>query len=149
MSAGLGSSAIFSWDFSFGNLGDFEKVVWGQTDKNDLILNNYITIWKSGLAQKNPKLDNSFKSRLSWARNISQHGCQVEFSLKNVTKSDETRTYGCTAYVSGTDYRSGPIKLVVLSEYEHSQLFFGVKFQPDNLVLSFTLTNGQHSKRQF
>ena len=145
MSAGLGSSAIFSWDFSFGNLGDwndFEKIVWGETDKNDRILDNYITIWKSGSVEKNPKHHNSFKSRLSWARNISQHGCQVEFILKNVTKSDETRTYGCTAYVSGTDYRSGPIKLAVLSEYEHSQLFFSVKFQLDNLVLSFTLTNG-------
>nr|XP_058971305.1 neural cell adhesion molecule 1-B-like isoform X2 [Pocillopora verrucosa] len=114
VSAGLGSSAIFSWDFSFGNLGDFEKVVWGQTDKNDRILDNYITIWKSGLAQKNPKLDNSFKSRLSWAGNISQHGGLFDFIFKNVTKSDETRTYGCTAYVSGSDYRSGPIKLAVL-----------------------------------
>ena len=125
MSAGLGSSAIFSWDFSFGNLADwndFEKIVWGQTDKNDRILDNYITIWKSGSVEKNPKHHNSFKSRLSWARNISQHGCQVEFILKNVTKLDETATYGCEAYVDGLYYRSGPIKLAVLSEYEHSQL---------------------------
>ena len=145
MSAGLGSSAIFSWDFSFENLADwndFEKIVWGETDKNDRILDNYITIWKSGSVEKNPNHDNSFQSRLSWAGNISQHGGLFDFIFKNVTKSDETRTYGCTAYVSGSDYRSGPIKLAVLSEYEHSQLFFGVKFQPDNLVLSFTMTNG-------
>ena len=90
----------------------------------------------------NPTLDDTLKSRLSWAGNTSKHSCQIDFILKNVTKLDKTHTYGCTAVVDGLDYRSGPIKLAVLSEYEHSQWFTGVKFKPDNLVLSFTLTKG-------
>ena len=82
----------------------------------------------------NPTLDDTLKSRLSWAGNISKNSSQIDFILKNVTKLDKTRTYGCTVTVDGLDYRSGPIKLAVLSEYEHSQWFIGVKFQPGNLV---------------
>ncbi|CAH3154297.1 unnamed protein product, partial [Pocillopora meandrina] len=62
----------------------------------------------------NPTLDDTLKSRLSWAGNISKHSCQIDFILKNVTKLDKTRTYGCTATVDGLDQRSGPIKLAVL-----------------------------------
>ena len=146
MSASLGSSAIFSWDFSFGTSVKFERIIWGETDTNrNHIRNKYITIFKDRREAVNSELDHSLKSRLSWAGNISKHGCQVEFILKNVTKLDETATYGCVAYVDGSYYRSGPIKLAVLSEYEHSQWFTGVKL--DNLVLSFTLTKGEHSKR--
>ena len=82
----------------------------------------------------NPTLDDTLKSRLSWAGNISNHSSQIDFILKNVTELDKTRTYGCTVAVDGLGYRSGPIKLAVLSEYEHSQWFIGVKFQPGNLV---------------
>ena len=135
MSASLGSSAIFSWDFSFGTSVKFERIIWGETDTNrNHIRNKYITIFKDRREAVNSELDHSLKSRLSWAGNISKHGCQVEFILKNVTKLDETATYGCVAYVDGSYYRSGPIKLAVLSEYEHSQWFIGVKFQPGNLV---------------
>ena len=143
MSASLGSSAIFSWDFSFGTSVKFERIIWGETDTNrNQIRNKYITIFEDRTEAFNSVLDDSLKSRLRWAGNISKHGCQVEFILKNVTKLDETDTYGCVAYVDGQEYGSGPIKLAVLSEYEHSQWFTGVKFKPDNLVLSFTLTKG-------
>ena len=143
MSASLGSSAIFSWDFSFGTSVKFERIIWGETDTNrNQIRNKYITIFKDRREAFNSDLDDSLTSRLSWAGNISKHGCQFEFILKNVTKLDETDTYGCVAYVDGQVYGSGPIKLAVLSEYEHSQWFTGVKFKPDNLVLPFTLTKG-------
>ena len=134
--ASLSSNAIFSWEFSFGTTQDwrnFEKIVWGKTDA-DQIQNKYITILKNGITAVNPSLSDSFQSRLNWTGNISQNGCQMQFILKNVTKLDETRTYGCTAFVFGQDYRSGPIKLAVVSEYEYST------FNPDNLVLSSILT---------
>ena len=139
MSASLGSSAIFSWDFSFGTSVKFERIIWGETDTNrNQIRNKYITIFKDRRdalkPEVNPKLDDTLKSRLSWAGNTSKHSCQIDFILKNVTKLDKTRTYGCTAIADGLSDRSGPIKLAVLSEYEHSQWFIGVKFQPGNLV---------------
>ena len=135
MSASLGSSAIFSWDFSFGTSVKFERIIWGETDTNrDYIRYKYITIFKDQRDAVNPILDDTLKSRLSWAGNTSKHSCQIDFILKNVTKLDKTRTYGCTAIADGLDYRSGPIKLAVLCEYEHSQWFIGVKFQPGNLV---------------
>ncbi|XP_022796343.1 protein sidekick-1-like isoform X3 [Stylophora pistillata] len=114
--ASLSSNAIFSWEFSFGTTQDwrnFEKIVWGKTDA-DQIENKYITIPRSGITAVNPALSDSFQSRLNWTGNISQNGCQMQFILKNVTKLDETRTYGCTAVVLGQDYRSGPIKLAVV-----------------------------------
>nr|XP_058971306.1 hemicentin-2-like [Pocillopora verrucosa]XP_058971307.1 hemicentin-2-like [Pocillopora verrucosa]XP_058971308.1 hemicentin-2-like [Pocillopora verrucosa]XP_058971309.1 hemicentin-2-like [Pocillopora verrucosa] len=115
VSASLGSSAIFSWDFSFGTSLKFERIIWGETDTNrNQIRNKYITIFKDRREAFNSDLDDSLTSRLSWAGNISKHGCQVEFILKNVTKLDETATYGCVAYVDGLVYRSGPIKLAVL-----------------------------------
>ena len=43
----------------------------------------------------------------------------------------------------GLDNRSGPIKLAVLCEYEHSQWFIGVKFQPGNLVFIIHSDEGQ------
>ena len=135
MSASLGSSAIFSWDFSFGTSVKFERIIWGETDTNrDYIRYKYITIFKDQRDAVNPILDDTLKSRLSWAGNTSKHSCQIDFILKNVTKLDKTRTYGCTAAADRLDYRSGPIKLAVLCEYEHSQWFIGVKFQPGNLV---------------
>ena len=139
MSASLGSSAIFSWDLSFGTSDKFGRIIWGETVTNgDHIQNKYIVISKDRRdafnSVVNPKLDDTLKSRLSWAGNTSKHGCQIDFILKNVTKLDKTRTYGCTAKADGLDYRIGPIKLAVLSEYEHSQWFIGVKFQPGNLV---------------
>ena len=137
MSASLGSSAIFSWDLSFGTSDRLDSIIWGETVTNH-IRNKYIIIVKDRRdafnPMVNPHLDDTLKSRLSWAGNTSKHSCQIDFILKNVTKLDETRTYGCTAKVDGLDYRSGPIKLAVLSEYEHSQWFIGVKFQPGNLV---------------
>ena len=139
MSASLGSSAIFSWDLSFGTSDRFGGIIWGETVTNrDHIRNKYITIVKDRRDAfnpvVNPHLDDTLKSRLSWAGNTSKHSCQMDFILKNVTKLDKTRTYGCTAKVDGLYYRSGPIKLAVLSEYEPSQWFIGVKFQPGNLV---------------
>ena len=141
MSASLGSSAIFSWDLSFGTSTSdrFGSILWGETSTNsDRIRNKYITIVKGRTtafnSAVNPTLDDTLKSRLSWAGNISKHSCQIDFILKNVTKLDKTRTYCCTAAADRLDYRSGPIKLAVLSEYEHSQWFIGVKFQPGNLV---------------
>ena len=139
MSASLGSSAIFSWDLSFGTSDRLGGIIWGETVTNrDNIRNKYITIVKDRRDAfnpvVNPHLDDTLKSRLSWAVNTSKHGCQIDFILKNVTKLDKTRTYGCTAIAYGSYYRSGPIKLAVLCEYEHSQWFIGVKFQPGNLV---------------
>ena len=144
MSASLGSSAIFSWDFSFGTSVKFERIIWGETDTNrDYIRYKYITIFKDRRYALNPILDDTLKSRLSWAGNTSKHSCQIDFILKNVTKLDKTRTYGCTAMADGLDYRSGPIKLAVLCEYEHSQWFIGVKFQPGNLVFIIHSDEGQ------
>ena len=144
MSASLGSSAIFSWDFSFGTSVKFERIIWGETDTNrDYIRYKYITIFKDRRYALNPVLDDTLKSRLSWAGNTSKHSCQIDFILKNVTKLDKTRTYGCTAMADGLDYRSGPIKLAVLCEYEHSQWFIGVKFQPGNLVFIIHSDEGQ------
>ena len=144
MSASLGSSAIFSWDFSFGTSVKFERIIWGETDTNrDYIRYKYITIFKDRRYALNPILDDTLKSRLSWAGNTSKHSCQIDFILKNVTKLDKTRTYGCTAMADGLNYRSGPIKLAVLCEYEHSQWFIGVKFQPGNLVFIIHSDEGQ------
>ena len=144
MSASLGSSAIFSWDFSFGTSVKFERIIWGETDTNrDYIRYKYITIFKDRRYALNPILDDTLKSRLSWAGNTSKHSCQIDFILKNVTKLDKTRTYGCTAMADGLDYRSGPIKLAVLCEYDHSQWFIGVKFQPGNLVFIIHTDEGQ------
>ena len=139
VSASLGSSAIFSWDLSFGTSVRFGSIVWGETVTNrDLIMKKYITIvidrGEAFNSVVNPTLDDTLKFRLSWAGNTSKHSCQIDFILKNVTKLDKTRTYGCTAAADRLDYRSGPIKLAVLCEYEHSQWFIGVKFQPGNLV---------------
>ena len=143
MSASLGSSAIFSWDLSFGTSDRLRSIVWGETATNrDNIRYKYIDIVKDRRDAFNPVVNPNLDGRLGWALNTSKHSCQIDFILKNVTKLDKTRTYGCTVTVDGLDYRSGPIKLAVLSEYEHSQWFIGVKFQPGNLVLSFTLTKG-------
>ena len=139
MSASLGSSAIFSFDLRFGTSDGFGSIFWGETVANsDHIHTKYITIFKDRRDALNPvvnpTLDDTLKSRLSWAGNTSKNSCQIDFILKNVTKLDKTRTYGCIVKADGLDYRSGPIKLAVLSEYEHSQWFIGVKFQPGNLV---------------
>ena len=143
MSASLGSSAIFSWDLSFGTSDRLESIVWGETVTNrDYIRYKYIAIVKDRRDAFNPVVNPNLDGRLGWALNTSKHSCQIDFILNNVTKLDKTRTYGCTAIADGLDYRSGPIKLAVLCEYEHSQWFIGVKFQPGNLVLSFTLTKG-------
>ena len=143
MSASLGSSAIFSWDLSFGTSDRLESIIWGETVTNrDYIRYKYIAIVKDRRDAFNPVVNPNLDGRLGWALNTSKHSCQIDFILKNVTKLDKTRTYGCTAIADGLDYRSGPIKLAVLCEYEHSQWFIGVKFQPGNLVLSFTLTKG-------
>lgn len=115
--ASLGSDATFPWKFTFGNLNDwsdFEQIFWGETDNVGNIQRKYISVQKNGKTTFNPVLKDSFKSRVDWTGNISQHGCQVQFILRNVTKSDEAVTYGCTAIVLGDDDESGPIKLVVL-----------------------------------
>ena len=112
--ARLGSDAKFEWEFTFGVDDDwnkFDQIVWGKTDNNYRISTKYITILKNKKGQYNPNLAASIKSRANWTGNITQHGCQVVFTLRNVTRSDLTITYGCIAEVSGYPKPSGPIKL--------------------------------------
>ena len=114
----LGSVARFQWEFTFGDLNDwghFEEIVWGKTDNNHHVRTKYITVEKSGNLF-NPTLHPSVKSRANWTGNISQqHGCQIVFILKNVSKSDQT-TYGCKTTIWGEDVRNGPVNLVITGE---------------------------------
>lgn len=110
----LGSTARFKWEFTFGDSkdwGKFFQIIWGKTDNSySHMRTKYITVVKDGGIFFNSALDYSIRSRAKWNGNISQQqGCQIEFLLKNVSKSDQT-TYGCTTDLAGEPVKDGPIK---------------------------------------
>jgi len=112
----LGSDVTFHWKFEFGNdqdWNDFDEIFWGTTDNNNKIRNKYITVFKNGKTLKNRELSDSLQSRVGVAGNISKHGCNLTFELRNVTRADERITYGCTAKIYGNWYRRGPVILVI------------------------------------
>jgi len=112
----LGYDVSFHWKFAFGDdqdWADFEEIVWGRTENNDRITDKYITVYKNEKNSTNSRLPYSLQARLAVSANISRHGCDLVFVLKNVSSSDELTTYGCTAKVYGDNFRSGPITLVI------------------------------------
>ena len=120
MFGNLGSDVTFHWKFEFGNnrdWNDFVEIFWGTTDNNNKIRNKYITVNKNGKTSKNRGLSDSLQSRLGVVGNISEHGCNLTFELRNVTRADERTTYGCTADIVGDDYRSGPITLDIQGKF--------------------------------
>ena len=92
----------------------------GKQITTNISLTKYITIQKDKTWVVNRGLSDSIKSRVNWTGNVTEHGCQVVFILRNVTKSDEISTYGCTAEVNGDENRSGPIKLVLYGKNANS-----------------------------
>jgi len=116
----LGSDVAFHWKFVFGekqDWDDFEEMFWGRTDNNDKIRDKYMTVQKSGKTSKNGGLSPSLQARVGVAGNVSEHGCNLTFELRNVTRDDELITYGCTAVIDGYEYRTGPITLVIQGKF--------------------------------
>ena len=79
-----------------------------------MFTNKYITVYPGGSHSINKVLDSSFKDRLFVTVNVSRNGCHLKFVLKNVTWSDEGKTYGCEAeFENGDEFMSGPIEIVI------------------------------------
>ena len=68
---------------------------------------------KKKTIEKNLVLSDSLKSRLGATANLSHFGCNVVFVLRNVSRSDVQKTYGCTVNVYGFSFLSGPTRIVV------------------------------------
>ena len=112
----LYSDLIFHWKFAFGDdydFSNFNEIVWGRTNNDKYIADKYITVHKYNNYTINYQQSNTFQTRLDVTGNITQNECNVKFVLKNVTRSDESSTYGCEADVDGQEFRSGPIRLVI------------------------------------
>lgn len=126
--ASLGADAIFHWKFSFGDWDDwnhFDEIYWGQTDSGKNIKDKYLTVKKDGKVSVNDKLSKEFQSRLGVIPNITQLECDLRFVLRNVTREDEAKFYGCKAIVYGVDYKDGPRRLVIQGKFcYHKKLPF-------------------------
>ena len=108
----------FHWRIAFGNLEDWKKlsdIGWGLIYKSYQDLGQpYVTVLKSGTIMKNDDLKPPLKSRVdATLSNCSKSGCDMMFMIRNVAKSDQTKTYGCVAYFGGLYMiKSDPVSLV-------------------------------------